>query len=52
MPRTETTALLAVLALAACASVDPRPDYEMSPASLKAVDEYWHRYKTAMSAQR
>ncbi len=31
---------------------DPRPDYEMSPASLKAVDEYWHRYKTAMSAQR
>ena len=30
---------------------DPRPEYEMSPESLKAVEEYWHRYRTAMRAQ-
>ena len=30
---------------------DPRPAYEMSPESVAAVDEYWHRYQTAMSAQ-
>ena len=28
------------------------PDHEMSPESLRTVDEYWRRYKTAMSAQR
>ena len=31
---------------------DPVPERELSPDSLLAVDEYWHRYKTAMSAQR
>ncbi len=30
---------------------DPRPAYELSPESVKAVDEYWHRYRTAMTAQ-
>ena len=30
---------------------DPRPDYEMSPESLQAVDDYYERYKTAMKAQ-
>ncbi len=31
---------------------DPRPVCEMSPESLQAVDEYWDRYRTAMTAQR
>jgi hypothetical protein len=31
---------------------DPRPDYEMSPKSIKQVADYWHRYRTAMSAQQ
>ena len=31
---------------------DPRPEYEMSPESLKAVDDYYARYKTAMKAQK
>ena len=29
---------------------DPLPEHEMSPESLRAADEYWHRYKTAMTA--
>ena len=37
MPRTETTALLAVLALAACASVDPRPDYEEAQREIRST---------------
>lgn len=31
---------------------DPRPAYEMSPESLDAVDAYWTRYVTAMTAQK
>ena len=30
---------------------DPRPEYEMSPESIAAVDEYWDRYRNAMKAQ-
>ena len=30
---------------------DPRPEYEMSPESIAAVDEYWNRYRNAMKAQ-
>ena len=30
---------------------DPRPEYEMSPESVQAVADYWHRYRTAMTAQ-
>ena len=30
---------------------DPRPEYEMSPESIAAVDEYRDRYRNAMKAQ-
>ena len=30
---------------------DPRPEFELSPESVQAVADYWHRYRTAMSAQ-
>jgi len=30
---------------------DPRPEYELSPESVEAVEKYWKRYRTAMTAQ-
>ena len=30
---------------------DPYPDFELSPESVKAVEQYWERYRTAMTAQ-
>ena len=30
---------------------DPRPEYEMAPESIAAVEAYWTRYRTAMTAQ-
>ncbi len=30
---------------------DPRPEYELSPESVAACDDYWERYRNAMTAQ-
>tara|TARA_Y100001934_G_C12375301_1_gene788839 strand:+ start:2623 stop:3438 length:816 start_codon:yes stop_codon:yes gene_type:complete len=30
---------------------DPRPEYELSPESVSACDEYWERYRSTMTAQ-